>query len=294
MKTGWLVVNHFLTTNKFKEHYDWLKKAADNVNIKLLLKTGVDLLNEIDSALFAPESLPDFVLFWDKDIRLATALENMGLRLFNNARAIALCDDKSLTHLSLAGSIPMPKTICAPMTYPNIGYNDLSFVKKAAHALGFPMVIKECFGSFGGQVYLANTLKEATERIASLAGTPFIMQEFIRSSFGRDIRLQVVGDRVVAAMLRYNDAGDFRANITAGGKMKPYMPSDEQTKLALLACQKLGLDFAGVDFLFGENDEPILCEINSNAHFKNLYDCTGINVAESILCYIAKELDCKG
>ncbi len=291
MKTGWLVVNHFLATNKFTEHYNWLKKAADKVHIELSLKTGAQLLNETGLSLLAPEPLPDFVLFWDKDIRLATALENMGLRLFNNARAIGLCDDKSMTHLSLAGSIPMPKTICAPMTYQNIGYNDLSFVKKATDVLGLPMVIKECFGSFGGQVYLANTLKEATERIASLAGTPFIMQEFIRSSFGRDIRLQVVGDRVVAAMLRYNDAGDFRANITAGGKMKPYIPTEAQTKIAVLACQKLGLDFAGVDLLFGENDEPVLCEINSNAHFKNLYDCTGVNVAESILCYIAKEIE---
>ena len=52
----------------------------------------------------------------------------------------------------------------------------------------------------------------------------------------------------------------------------------------------LGLDFAGVDILFGEEEEPILCEVNSNAHFKNIYDCTGINVADAIISYILEQL----
>ncbi|MBQ4518971.1 MAG: RimK family alpha-L-glutamate ligase [Clostridia bacterium] len=290
MKTGWLVVNHFLATNKFTEHYDWLREAAEKVNITLSLKTGVELMNEIGNGLLSPEPLPDFVLFWDKDTRLASALEQMGLKVFNNARAIGVCDDKSLTHLALAGHIPMPRTICAPMTYPAVGYPDLSFVKQAAEALGLPMVMKECYGSFGFQVYLANTLEEAEELAKKLAGTPFIMQEFIAASLGRDVRLQVVGDQVVAAMYRYNDNGDFRANITNGGKMKAYEPTEEQCKLALSACRILGLDFAGVDFLFGQEGEPVLCEINSNAHFKNLYSCTGVNVAEAILDHIAKNI----
>lgn len=290
MKIGWLVVNHFLATNKFTEHYDWLQKAAEKVNISLTLKTGAALLNEVNGGLITTEPLPDFVLFWDKDTRLASALEHMGLKVFNNARAISLCDDKSLTHLALAGHIPMPRTICAPMTYPNIGYPDLSFVKQATAVLGLPMVIKECYGSFGFQVYLASTLEEAEKLAEKLAGTPFIMQEFIRHSNGRDVRLQVVGEQVVAAMYRYNDNGDFRANITNGGKMKAYEPTEEQCKLALSACRILGLDFAGVDFLFGQDNEPILCEINSNAHFKNLFSCTGVNVAEAILNHIANNI----
>ena len=54
--------------------------------------------------------------------------------------------------------------------------------------------------------------------------------------------------------------------------MKGYTPTKEQEKLAIKTCQVLGLDFAGVDILFGENDEPIVCEVNSNAHFKNITD----------------------
>jgi len=289
VKTGWLVVNHFLATEKFTEHYNWLRRATEARGLCLLLKTGCDLLQEIGGAFLRPELLeerPDFVLFWDKDVRLAEGLEKMGLRLFNSARAVALCDDKSKTHQALAGHLPMPRTICAPMTYPGVGYPNLDFAARAAETLGLPLVIKECFGSFGRQVHLAKTLAEAETLCEKLAGTPFLFQEFIASSAGRDVRLQVVGNRVIAAMLRHNESGDFRANVAGGAAMQPYEPDETLQTLALLACRRLGLDFAGVDFLFDENGRPLLCEVNSNAHFKNLYDCTGVNAAEAIIDWV--------
>jgi glutathione synthase/RimK-type ligase-like ATP-grasp enzyme len=61
--------------------------------------------------------------------------------------------------------------------------------------------------------------------------------------------------------------------------------------LAIRACKALGLDFGGVDLLFGENDTPLLCEVNSNAHIKNILTCTGINVAEHILAYIREKCE---
>ena len=292
MKTGWLVVNHFLQTNKFTDLYERLKQGARQAGFGLLVKTGCELLCEIREGFLTEKSeRPAFVLFWDKDIRLAKSLEKMGILVFNSADAIAICDDKSLTHQALSGVVPMPKTVCAPMTYSSVGYTDLTFVKQVGEALGFPMVIKECFGSFGAQVYLVHTVEEAKEKVKNLAGVPFIFQEFIGTSIGRDIRLQVVGDRVIAAMLRYNEHGDFRAGITSGGSMQVWQATEEQKKLAVLVCKTLGLDFAGVDFLFGEDDEPILCEVNSNAHFKNLYDCTGVDVAAAIMTYIANKLE---
>lgn len=292
---GWLITNAFLNTNKFSEINLWLLESAKKQDINLEIKTNSEIMAILDnrSALefFQVWGKPDFVLFWDKDIRLATYLEMLGLHLFNNSKAIGACDDKSLTHLYLKKEgISMPKTILAPMTFSNIGYTHLDFLEEVTEELPFPVIIKECFGSFGMQVYKAETKEELYQKVKELEGTPLLFQEFITTSSGRDIRLQVVGSQVVASMYRYSDNGDFRANITNGGKMKPYEPSAEQVEIALSACKALGLDFAGVDILFGEKEEPIVCEVNSNAHFKNIHDCTGVNVADYIMEYIIKQI----
>ena len=291
--TGLLVVNEFLNSNKFNEIHQWLIDAAIRQGIKLIKKTNAQLLIELPvknlRKSFQPEA--DFVLFLDKDVRLAEYLELMGYRVFNSAKAIYACDDKSVTHLLLSGAdIPMPKTIVAPMTFTNIGYTDLYFLEDVAERLGYPMVVKECFGSFGQQVYLVKDMDELAATVKQIGAKPMLFQEYIKSSHGRDIRLQVVGKQVIAAMYRYSDSGDFRANLTIGGKMKPYQPTKEQEDLALKSCEVLGLDFAGVDILFGENDKPLVCEVNSNAHFKNIYDCTGINAADAIITYIKSKL----
>ena len=116
-----------------------------------------------------------------------------------------------------------------------------------------------------------------------------LFQRFLSESAGRDIRLQVVGDQVIASMYRYSTDGDFRANITNGGSMKRYEPSPEEISLALRSTRALGLDFAGVDLLFGA-DGPVVCEVNSNAPFKNIYDCTGVNAADAIIAHISSTL----
>jgi len=291
---AWLIANHFLMSKKFSELTDWLFQAAKAANIEMVLMSNADCLaflgrGGVDAFKQYHETLPDFVLFWDKDVRLATYLETLGIPVYNSSKSIALCDDKSMTHLTLEQyGIPMPKTIIAPMTYENIGYTDYDFLTMVEKELHYPLVIKECFGSFGAQVYLAKDENELLEKVEQIGTKPMLFQEFIKSSEGRDIRLQVVGDQVVASMYRYSEI-DFRANISNGGKMKAYQPTDEQIALALECTKRLGLTFAGVDLLFGEHEEPIVCEVNSNAHFKNIYDCTGVDTAKQIINYILLE-----
>lgn len=277
---GWLVVNGFLHSNKFNEIHNWLKAAFERKGHIISVYTNIEL-----AAINNIEDKPDFVLFWDKDIPLAKRLEKMGLRLFNSAAAIENCDNKALTFAELEGKVEMPKTIIAPMTYRNIGYNNLDFVKEAVDNLRLPIVIKECFGSFGQQVYLAESLEKAME-IVKGTREPLVFQEFIAESRGRDIRINMVGDKAVASMIRYNE-NDFRANITNGGSMEPYEPSLVEVDIAKKVCDILKLDFGGVDILFGK-DGPLVCEVNSNAHFKNIYDCTGVNVADCIAEYVEK------
>ncbi|WMJ88342.1 ATP-grasp domain-containing protein [Anaerocolumna sp. MB42-C2] len=293
---GWLITNAFLHTHKFTEIHLWLTEAAKKLGVELIIKTNAEVLVLLDSNSTNVESKnsherPDFILFWDKDVRLAKYLEIKGFSVFNSSQAIAACDDKSLTHLYLqSAGIKMPRTIVAPMTFSNIGYTNLDFLDCVVRELGYPIVIKECFGSFGQQVYLAGNRQELIDCVTDIGAKPMLFQEFIQNSKGRDLRLQVVGNQVVATMYRYSENGDFRANVSNGGKMKPYEPDQKQIELALRCCKIMGLDFAGVDLLFGKNQEPIVCEVNSNAHFKNIFECTGINVADSILAYIIKRI----
>ena len=101
----------------------------------------------------------------------------------------------------------------------------------------------------------------------------------------------MVGGKAIACVKRIAKNGDFRANVSSGGSMENFSPPAEFIKIAEKTCEVLNLDFAGVDMLFGENNEPIVLEVNSNAHFKNLYDCTGINTAEYIADYIIQKVN---
>ncbi|MGP4042150.1 RimK family alpha-L-glutamate ligase [Gracilibacillus sp. D59] len=286
-KKGWIIYNGNLYTKKFAEQIEWLRKTAETFDFDIDVIANNQLLVTIEGGearILTEKKEPDFVFFWDKDLFLARQLEHQGLRLFNSAKTIEICDDKALTYQQLANhGIRMPKTIIAPKVF--VSLEDDSHLTQVIETLGFPLVIKETFGSFGEQVYLIEDEQQLRQKVKELQHKPHLFQEYIASSYGRDVRLNVVGDRVVAAMLRKSDQ-DFRANVTAGGKMYRYQPTEEEKELAVRCSQLVGADFAGVDLLFGANDEPILCEINSNAHFKNIYDCTGVDITRDMMTYI--------
>lgn len=288
---GYIIINGFLREEKFFSLYSALKQSADKAGLQLELKTNIELMCDIASGkTVANEALPPFAIFWDKDVRLAKTLEAAGMKLFNSAGAIELCDDKSLTHIALMNRVPQPKTVLIPLTFPRVGYTDCAFLEKIADYLGFPFVIKQCFGSFGAGVYLAGNMEEAKAALMKTAGGAAIAQQYIASSFARDIRAYVVGDKVAAAMLRHNESGDFRANVAQGGKADAYMLSEAQAALAVKTAQILGCTFAGVDLLFGENGEMTVCEVNSNAHFAGISAATGVNIADKILEAVAQRI----
>ena len=279
---GYLVVSSYQDDNKFKTIYQTLIDAFRNEGIVLESKNAMDLGLEIDSK--KPDV--DFILFWDKDNYLAKKLENVGLRLFNNAPAIEECDNKALTYLRLSKEhIPTPKTYLPPKTFIGVAYPHLRFLDGLSN---YPYVIKEAYGSYGNQVYLVNNRKEAEELIKSFGYKDFIIQEYIKEAKGRDIRVNVVGNRVINAIERTNDK-DFRSNLSNGGHGEEYKPSKSIQELALKACKALNLDFAGVDILLS-NKGPLICEINSNPHFLSTLEITGHNLAIDIAKYIKEQL----
>lgn len=281
---GWLIVNSFLHSEKFVQLYSYLKAAANRRAVELEIKTTTDVICEVSSG-FSQYVLPDFVLFWDKDVCLARRLQQAGAAVFNSADAIENCDNKQLTAICLAGKVATPRTVLAPKTFEGVGYCDRRFIDYAESVLHYPLVVKEAFGSFGQQVQLCTTREQLDKAVDLLGHKDFILQEFISSGVGRDVRINVVGGKVICAILRCN-THDFRSNITGGGTATPYEPSPAQQETAIAACRAVGADFAGVDVLFGANDEPIVCEVNSNPHFKSSLDCTGVDLSQYIIDYV--------
>ena len=140
---AWLITNEFLNTTKFTELTTWLINSAKKHKVQMEVITNAEVLAVVGGSEKKKDDI-DFVLFWDKDVRLAAYLESLGYRVYNSSEAIDDCDDKSRTHLKLfKAGLPMPKTIIAPMTYPNIGYTNYEFVRRVENELGYPMVVKE-------------------------------------------------------------------------------------------------------------------------------------------------------
>ncbi len=151
------------------------------------------------------------------------------------------------------------------------------------------MIIKEGHGSFGMKVYLIETEEQFYDKTDELRGVDYVFQKFISTSRGRDIRINIVGGDIVAAMYRYSET-DFRANITNGGVASEVELTDAQQTLAIRAAEAVGAEFAGVDLLFGDNEEPLVCEVNAAAHIRNIYNVTGVNVADAMIAYILRKL----
>lgn len=312
MKQGWLIVNEYLDTEKFLEIRKLFLSGAEKKNVKLTVYTNADFAVDLSGAVVKSrafdEGEPQFIIFYDKDIALASALEKMGYRLYNSADAIDVCDSKVKTATRISeynlncrddeAKILMPKTYKVPFTYENIGIKDsysfdfLDYVEKNLCEAGegalsgaYPMVIKESNSSFGMGVHLAGSREEAVKLICEYGNKECIIQEYLSYSSGRDYRLQMVSDKCVCAMMRSNE-NDFRANITNGGKMSEYKPTDEDLTLARNVMKCLKLDFAGIDIMHDKSGRVVFLEANSNAHFKNIYDLTGINAAEKMIEYI--------
>lgn len=312
MKQGWLIVNEYLDTEKFLEIRKLFLSGTEKKNVKLTVYTNADFAVDLSGAVVKSrafdESEPQFIIFYDKDITLAAALEKMGYRLYNSADAIDVCDSKVKTATRISeynlnckddeAKILMPKTYKVPFTYENIGIKDsysfdfLEYVEKdlceaekGALSGAYPMIIKESNSSFGMGVHLAGSREEAVKLICEYGNKECIIQEYLSYSSGRDYRLQMVSDKCVCAMMRSNE-NDFRANITNGGKMSEYKPTDEDLALARNVMKCLKLDFAGIDIMHDKSGRTVFLEANSNAHFKNIYDLTGINAAEKMIEYI--------
>ena len=232
----------------------------------------------------------DFAVFLDKDKYLSGALKKKGVRLFNSHDSIRVCDDKAETYLALTGKgVNIPKTVFGGLCYgKDIGIVSGS-AESIAEELGLPVIVKESFGSMGKGVYLAESLGKLKAVMEKVKCKPHLFQKYLGFKRGVDVRVIVIGGKAVSAMERYNE-NDFRSNVALGGKCRKIDPPTEFISVAEKCADILGLDYCGVDLLYGDNGKPFVCEVNSNAFFFGFERTTGVNVARLYAEYIVKKV----
>ncbi len=152
---------------------------------------------------------------------------------------------------------------------------------------GAPAVIKLLEGTQGIGVVLGETNNSAKSVIEAFRGlnVNILVQEFIKEAGSSDIRIFVVGGKVVAAMMRTGAAGDFRSNLHRGGSAKMVKITPEERSTALRAAKVMGLNVAGVDIL-RSNHGPVIMEVNSSPGLEGIENATGKDVAGQIIEFI--------
>lgn len=206
--------------------------------------------------------------------------EMTGAFVLNKAASIGAARDKlhSLQVLARKG-VAMPITAFAKSP------------KDTRHVLGVvggaPLVVKLLEGSQGRGVVLAETEQAAASVISAFRDleADILVQEFVAEAGGADVRLLVIGTKVVAAMKRQAKLGEFRSNLHQGGAAEPVKVTAEERDLAVRATRALGLQVAGVDVLRAK-DGPKVIEVNSSPGLQGIERASGKDVADLIVRHV--------
>ena len=290
---GIVIINGYPSAEKFYRQGEKIQKAIQAAGVECdLVKNGdvYALLSETGAVKVSFAQKYDFAVYLDKDKYLGRLLECAGVRLFNSAHAVELCDDKLLTYIALRNSgLRLASVISSPLCYTKGVLPNETFLEATAEKLGFPLVAKKSYGSFGAGVQLVHGMPELQKIAQEWQYEPHFYQQYISDSNGRDLRVIVVGGRAIGCMERVAQEGEFRSNIELGGVGKAIQPPKEYLLAAERAAKILGLDYCGVDLL-ETTEGPIVCEVNSNAFFEGFEKVTGIDVANVYAEHIVSQL----
>jgi len=286
----WMLGNR-LTTEMYERQRFIEEAEKQNIDFSVVFADEIDLIVSRDDRKSIRNcndivSLPDVVLARTGsgtgyfNLSVLRQFERLNVPTLPNSASIEASKDKMYANQILAqAGLPIPKTMLT--RFP-------CSAELVERQIGFPCVIKVVTGSHGAGVYLCETPKQfedLSELISSLDfKNSMIVQEYVQHSEGRDLRVIIIGGRVVGAMLRKSTDGSFKANISRGGEGIAHDVDDQMEMLAIQVAKTLDLDIAGVDLLF-HPDGYRICEANSSPGFKGFEKALGINIPQKVFDY---------
>ena len=224
-------------------------------------------------------TLPSIAIMRSIDPFLSRYLERAGVRVCNPSVISELCNDKRATYLLLQGKVPVMRTRFA---------DGIFFDPATVDAGEYPLVVKSAAGHGGSEVFLAKDPAELLSCVQTIGKRPFVLQELAEPA-GRDLRVYVLGGRILAAALRTSES--FKSNLSLGGKAEAYALSaaEEEMVQCVIGTFPTVPDFVGVDLLLTERG-PVFNEVEDVVGTRMLYSCTDIDAADRYVRWCIRSL----
>lgn len=254
-------------------------KAFKKRNVNLRLVTDDVIAEEIKN------SQVDFAIMRIIAPKLSASLESQGIRCFNSHEVSYICNDKKKTYDFIAENSSVP-------FMPFETWDREEYVS-------YPCVVKARSGHGGTQVYWCESKQQVQELLEGVNWQDYIFQKPC-NNLGIDVRVYVLGGRVVAAMKRENGScGDvnapfcekFRSNYCLGGAASRYNIQEDTLMQDYVRqiVSILPMDFVGIDFIFHDG-KPVFNEIEDVVGARMLYDLTDIDIVEEYADYIMQNI----
>jgi len=266
------------TIEAMKKYFD----SVDNVDLKNI---EVNLSSGKSDVLYNGKPLKSYDCIYAKgSFRYAQTLRAITGVYYPNtympikAGAFTVGHDKLLTHLFLQqAKIPMPTTYLT---------SSPTAAKKILQKVNYPIIFKFPSGTGGKGVMYAESFAAASSLMDALESLrqPFLIQEYIETG-GEDIRVIVVGDKVVAAMKRKAVVGEKRANIHSGGGGEAFLPDAHMKKIAVEAAKVVGAEICAVDLLESVKG-PVVVELNLSPGLQGITLASSVNVADKMAKFL--------
>jgi len=285
MKYGWLIYTEKSKVKKMDDicnnkKFKWMADAMLAYDIKLDIFIKEKFVIESDTEVrFKYEGKnikkPDFVFMRTFDYVICTQLQLLGIQVINTIDAMHKTRNKVLTSQILkSNNIRTPKFLFS---------HKRDYLMLTEYFGNLSFVMKGINGSKGSSVYLISNEEEFITVSNKLVGE-VMYQEFVETSYGRDIRVYILGGKVIGQTMRVSQEG-FKSNVSLGGNFIPYAIDEELKEISEQSAKALELDFCGLDLLLLEEGYTV-CEVNGNALFPPANTVIPLDIADEVCKYI--------